>query len=260
LAVLLGGAATFVAVASPFGRSTEEADLLSSESSDCSRAQIESITRTEVHSGTDGDHDGFPDAFERLACSDPSDADSTPEFVGADGTCDDGLDNDKDGEADGDDVTCADADGDTWPGYLDDCPEIDNPDQLDNDEDRLGAECDPDDDDDDGVPDEDDQQCPDTPLSMEVDSTGCSEGEVDHDGDGICDASALSPDPSVCTGSDNCAEDPNPDQSDSDGDGPGDACDSCPTVESDQRDLDEDGLGDDLRPRCRRRRRAKRSR
>src|SRR3990172_12122247 len=91
-------------------------------------------------------------------------------------------------------------------------------------------------------------------------STGCSEGEVDHDGDGICDASALSPDPSVCTGSDNYAEDPNPDQSDSDGDGPGDACDSCPTVESDQRDLDEDGLGDDLRPRCRRRRRAKRSR
>lgn len=49
----------------------------------------------------------------------------------------------------------------------------------------------------------------------------------------------------VGDGCDNCADAPNPDQSDDDQDGVGNACDNCPQIPNrDQRDSDGDGVGD----------------
>ena len=61
--------------------------------------------------------------------------------------------------------------------------------------------------DNDGVGDSDDE-CPDTAPSVPVDGEGCSDEQVDGDGDGVCDPGAPSGGPSGCTGSDDCPDTP----------------------------------------------------
>lgn len=76
--------------------------------------------------------------------------------------------------------------------FADNCPNVDNPEQVDDDEDGLGNACD---------------NC--RALS--------NPSQRDSDGDGIGDA---------C---DNCVQTPNPDQANGDHDANGDACDQCPS-------------------------------
>ena len=105
---------------------------------------------------------------------------------------------------------------------------------------------------------DDNDLCPGTAAAAAVDANGCSDAQVDGDGDGVCDPGAASDGPSDCTGSDNCPIDPNPGQGDNDGDNTGDACDNdddndgvsdeidnCPVdANAGQDDLDADSIGD----------------
>jgi len=77
--------------------------------------------------------------------------------------------------------------------------------------------------DNDGIEDDVDL-CLATDIGDSVDINGCSDAQVDLDGDGYCDPGAPSNGPSACTGSDNCPTVPNPYQTDANGDGFGDAC------------------------------------
>jgi hypothetical protein len=61
--------------------------------------------------------------------------------------------------------------------------------------------------DNDGVPDVGDL-CPDTAPADPVDAFGCSDAQVDADGDGVCAPTAPSGGPSGCTGTDWCGEAP----------------------------------------------------
>ena len=59
--------------------------------------------------------------------------------------------------------------------------------------------------------------CADTSAGP-VDTSGCSDAQVDADADGACDPGALSTGPSGCSGSDNCPSTSNPDQANTDAD------------------------------------------
>ena len=124
----------------------------------------------------------------------------------------------------------ADADGDGVPDIEDNCPMVSNADQLDFDDDGLGDVCD-DDDDGDGVADEIDCDLLDASIAFSV-GDACDDGNsntamdvitmscmcigtlIDTDGDGVTDAD------------DNCPSVSNSDQADLDGDGMGDVCDA----------------------------------
>ena len=114
-----------------------------------------------------------------------------------------------------------DADGDSVPDSVDNCPTIYNPYQYDQDDDGLGDECDPDRDGDGALNEQDNCFYVFNP----------DQADVDEDGDG-----------DVC---DNCPAVANSDQTDGDQDGVGYACDNCPVnPNGDQLDTDADGLGD----------------
>ncbi|XLS29575.1 reprolysin-like metallopeptidase [Flavobacteriaceae bacterium M23B6Z8] len=140
-----------------------------------------------------------------------------------------------------------DADGDGVLDVNDNCPNVENTNQLDTDGDGDGNACD-DDDDADGILDQNDN----CPLIVNLD-------QADNDGDGIGDPCDEDDDnDGVLDVNDNCPLTANPDQSDNDLDGIGDICDedddndgildaqdNCPLeFNPDQRDIDNDGEGD----------------
>jgi len=124
----------------------------------------------------------------------------------------------------------ADADNDTVPDDVDNCPNTPNPNQEDADTDGLGNVCD---------------NCPATSNPSQTNSDADSYGnacdncptttnqdQADTDADGVGN---------VC---DNCPAASNPSQTNSDADSYGNACDNCPTTTNqDQADTDADGVG-----------------
>ncbi len=134
-----------------------------------------------------------------------------------------------------------DIDIDGLSNMEDNCPLVRNPGQDDNDTDRLGDVCDPDDDND-GLPDvadattaADNCQFTDNPGQDDNDTDGLGDAcDPDDDNDGLPDVA------NATTAADNCQFINNPGQSNNDQDALGDVCDD---------DNDNDGV-DDIADAC----------
>jgi hypothetical protein len=104
-------------------------------------------------------------------------------------------------------ASCDDDDADLVSNAVDVCPLVQNREQADEDGDRVGDPCDPDDDGD-GVCDfgavdlacVSSDLCPNSEPES-VDLNGCSQAQVDEDLDGACDPGVVS---TLCGGSDAC--------------------------------------------------------
>lgn len=150
-----------------------------------------------------------------------------------------------------------DSDCDTVGDLCDNCVNVQNPNQADDDLDDIGNACD---------------LCPDSAsdgITGGLDTDGDGAGDecdncpglfnseqVDSDSDGVgddCDNCLLEPNfgqedddgDGLGNACDVCPFDADPDQIDSDGDFVGDACDNCLDIQNaSQEDLDDDGVGD----------------
>ena len=107
----------------------------------------------------------------------------------------------------------SDRDGDGRADTVDNCPDVENPEQADHNGNGLGDVCD--DTDDDGIVDAADN-CLTTVNPDQADQRGNGTGDVcdDPDGDAVVDSV------------DNCPDLSNPNQDDQEGDGIGDVCDT----------------------------------
>ncbi len=215
----------------------------------------------------DSDNDGYLNVVEDSCLSDAFDTDSIPLDFDGDLICD-AMDSDDDNDSvadatdncplventdqlntDGDtqgNVCDSDDDNDTVADSTDNCPLISNNDQLDTDGDTQGNVCDSDDDNDSLVDDTD--NCPLIENTDQLNTDGDDQGNAcdsDDDNDTVADAT------------DNCLLIENTDQLDTDGDTQGNVCDSdddndsvadatdnCPLVENtDQLNTDGDDQG-----------------
>jgi len=193
----------------------------------------------------DSDNDGIFDRIETIGAD--SDNDGRPDFtepnnVDADNdqvTAERDPNENNPCLPDSTNATCqasSDDDSDGINNPVDNCPAIENADQLDSDGDGIGDACDPQDNrdaDGDGVPD-----------AIDNCRTVSNPGQEDLDGDLTGDACDITDDrdsdgDGVSDQIDNCPADANPDQADDDNDNIGNVCDPI-----DNRDLDGDGVLD----------------
>lgn len=187
--------------------------------------------------GLDSDFDSFPDV--RLPCSDShcrADNCRTTPNSGQEDSDNDGIG----------DVCDPDDDNDGILDSADNCPYVYNQDQADSDRDgpdKVGDACD---------------NCPsiNNPFQEDIDRDGRGDAcDDDMDNDGNHDETEILWKPSmlsdhfcfsdIINSYDNCPRTKNRDQRDEDNDGIGDVCDNCPRVRNpDQSDRDKDRVGD----------------
>ena len=184
----------------------------------------------------DDDNDGLTDSQETTLGTNPLDPDTDDDLI-------------SDGPAD------PDGPGPIQPGP-DNCPLVQNYNQLDSDADGIGDACD---------------NCPTVTNQNQQNSDGDTLGDacdncpptwnpnqLDRDGDGIGDPCDDDRDgDGIPNDEDNCPDTPNPGEEDNDSDGIGDACDpdddndgiqDAPNVEGQIADLDGDGDLEDVFP------------